>query len=215
LSCARCPESKRIADDRRIRRWLDALLATPGLTAIDVAEEAYRVHVEDAVAAASLLERGPVVDVGSGGGSPGLPLAAARPDLDFVLLEATRKKCMFLEQHASAFPNVEVVCARAEEHAAASGREKYGAAVARALAAPPVALEWCLPLVAVGGLCLLYAGRVEEELGRVSEQLGGGPPELLPVVGSERRTLVLIRKVAPTPARFPRRAGVARKRPLS
>jgi 16S rRNA (guanine527-N7)-methyltransferase len=153
--------------------------------------------------------------VGSGGGSPGLPLAVARPDLDFVLLEATRKKCAFLEEQAAAFPNVEVVCARAEDHAAGARREAYGAAVARALAAPPVALEWCLPLVAVGGLCLLYAGAVEGDLRRVSEQLGGSQPELVPAAGAERRTLVVVRKVAPTPPRFPRRPGIARKRPLS
>jgi 16S rRNA (guanine527-N7)-methyltransferase len=171
--------------------------------------------VEGALAAASLLERGPVVDVGSGGGSPGLPLAVARPDLHFVLLEATRKKCAFLEQHAAAFRNVEVVCARAEEHAAGEGRERYGTALARALGPPPVALEWCLPLVAVGGLCLLYAGQIEDDLGPVAEQLGGGRPELAPVAGTERRSLVLVRKVAPTPPRFPRRPGVARKRPLS
>jgi 16S rRNA (guanine527-N7)-methyltransferase len=177
-------------------------------------EEAYRVHVEDVLAAAPLLERGPVADVGSGGGSPGLPLAAARPDLDFVLIEATRKKCAFLEQHAAAFPNVEVVCARAEEHAAGEDRERYGTALARALASPRVALEWCLPLVAVGGVCLIYAGRVEDDLGHVSAQLGGSRPELRPVAGSARQTLVFVRKIALTPARFPRRPGVARKRPL-
>lgn len=201
-------------DDPRVERWLTALLATPGLTAIKDPDEARRVHVDGALAAADLLERGPVVDVGSGGGSPGLPLAAARPELDFVLLEATGKKCAFLREHAAAFPNVQVVCARAEEHAAGEGREAHGAAVARALAAPPVALEWCLPLVAVEGLCVLYAGAVEDDLGGVSAELGGGAPELVAVPGSERRNLVVVRKLEPTPARFPRRPGAARKRPL-
>jgi 16S rRNA (guanine527-N7)-methyltransferase len=201
-------------DDPRVERWLEALLATPGLTAVTDPDEARRVHVQDALAAADFLERGPVVDVGSGGGSPGIPLAAARPELDFVLLEATGKKCAFLREHAAAFPNVDVVCARAEEHSAGDGREAYGAAVARALAAPPVALEWCLPLVEVGGRCVLYTGAVEDDLGRVSAQLGGGAPELVPVRGSERRNLVVVRKLEPTPDRFPRRPGAARKRPL-
>jgi 16S rRNA (guanine527-N7)-methyltransferase len=201
-------------DDPRVGRWLTALAVTPGLTSIKDPDEARRLHVEDALAAADLLERGPVVDVGSGGGSPGIPLAAARPDLGFALLEATRRKCAFLREHTAAFPNVEVVCARAEEHALGQGREAYGAAIARALAALPVALELCLPLVAVGGLCVLYTGAVEDDLGRVSAQLGGGTPELVPVRGSERRNLVVVRKLEPTPGRFPRRPGTARKRPL-
>ena len=202
-------------DDPRVERWLEALLATPGLTAITDPDEARRVHVEDALAAADLLEGGPVVDVGSGGGSPGIPLAAARPELEFVLLEATGKKCAFLREEAAAFPNVEVVCGRAEEHAAGEGREAYGAAVARALAAPAVALEWCLPLVAVGGLCVLYVGEVEGELARVAAELGGDRPSHVPVPGTERRSLVVVRKLQPTSRRFPRRAGVARKRPLA
>jgi 16S rRNA (guanine527-N7)-methyltransferase len=202
-------------DDPRVERWLAALLATPGLTAIADPDEARRVHLEDALAATDLLERGPVADVGSGGGSPGIPLAVARPDLEFVLLEATGKKCAFLREQAAAFPNVEVVCARAEEHAAGAGREAYGAAVARALATPPVALEWCLPLVAVGGLCVVYAGEVESDLDRVAAELGGDRASRVPVPGTELRKLVVVRKIQPTPDRFPRRVGVARKRPLA
>lgn len=201
--------------DPRIDRWLAALVSSPGLTAVRDLGEARRVHHDDVLAAGPLLERGPVVDVGSGGGSPGLPLAAARPELAFVLLEATRKKCDFLAEHATGLPNVEVVCARAEEHARGEGRQAYGAAVARALAPPPVALEWCLPLVAVGGLCVLYTGAVEADLAPAAEALGGTEPELLPIAGSERRQLVVVRKVAPTPDRFPRRPGAIRKRPLA
>lgn len=203
------------SDDPRIRRWLAALLATPGLTAIRDPDEAHRVHVEDALAAADVLERGPVVDVGSGGGSPGIPLAVERPDLSFVLLEATRKKCGFLSEQAEAFANVEVVCGRAEEHARGEGREAYGSAVARALAAPPIALEWCLPLIEVGGLCVLYTGTLADDLAFAAEALGGSPPAVIPVAGSERRRLVVVRKIAPTQDRFPRRPAAARKRPLA
>jgi len=79
-----------------LERWLEELVSTPGLTAVVDPEEARRAHVDDAVVALPLLEDGPLVDVGSGGGSPGLPLAWARPDLDVVLLEASRRKCAFL-----------------------------------------------------------------------------------------------------------------------
>ena len=203
-------------EDPRLSRWLTALLATRGLTGVTDPAEARRVLVEDAVAARSLLELGPVADVGAGGGSPGLPLAAARPDLDFVLLEASARKCRFLESWTVEFPNVSVVCARAEEHAAGAGRDGYGAVVARALAPPPVALEWCLPLVAVGGLCILYTGAPEiERVAAVSRRLGGGEPQPQRVAASEQRHLVLVRKLAPTPPGFPRRSGLAKKRPLA
>jgi 16S rRNA (guanine527-N7)-methyltransferase len=151
-----------------------------------------------------------VVDVGSGGGSPGIPLAAARPDLQFVLLESQRRKCAFLEETAREFENVSVSCARAEEHGRGAGRDAYGAALARALAPPPVAAEWCLPLVAPGGAAILFVGpsAVAADVERVAAELGGGPVE-------ERDGLLVLRKLEPTPSRFPRRPGLARKRPLA
>ena len=92
-------------------------------------------------------DAGPVIDVGSGGGSPGLPLAASLPGLRFDLLESSGRKCAFLSAAASDFPNVEVICARAEEHARVGGRDAYAVVLARALAPQAVAAEWCLPLV--------------------------------------------------------------------
>ena len=205
-----------IAADPRLERWLAALAAMPGLTAVRDPAELRRVHLEDALAAASHVRDGPVVDVGSGGGSPGLPLAAARPDLRVDLLEAQRRKCDFLAGAAAEFPNVRVVCARAEEHGRGEGREAYGTAVAQALAPPPVALEWCLPLVRVGGRAILLAGEVDLERAAVAaEAVGGGVPEALALPGSERRSLLLVPKIEATPECFPRRPGLARKRPLA
>ena len=204
------------ASDPRLGRWLEALLATPGLTAARDIAEARRVHVDDALAAAGLVEEGPIVDVGSGGGSPGIPLAAVRPDLRVDLLEAQRRKCAFLEAATAEFPNVEVVCARAEEHGRGEGREAYGTAVAQALAPPPVALEWCLPLVREGGRVVLLAGGVDlEAAAAAAAAVGGAPPEAVALPGSERRSLLVVRKAGPTPDRFPRRSGAARKRPLA
>jgi 16S rRNA (guanine527-N7)-methyltransferase len=202
--------------DPRLERWLESVLGTPGLTAVRDAAEARRVLVDDALAAAALVEAGPVVDVGSGGGSPGIPVALTRPELRVHLLEAQRRKCDFLERATRELGNVSVLCARAEEHAAGAGRDAYGTALAQALAPVPVALEWCLPLVRAGGRVILLAGEVDlGAAAAVSEAVGGGPPELVALPGSAKRGLLVVPKVDATPERFPRRPGAARKRPLA
>jgi 16S rRNA (guanine527-N7)-methyltransferase len=160
--------------------------------------------------ASPLIEGGPVVDVGSGGGSPGLPLAAARPDLRFDLLESARKKCDFLTRWTSEFENASVVCARAEQHARGPGRDAYGTALARALAPPPVAAEWCLPLVAPGGRAILFVG-----LSVDVAAVGRAAAEIAAEIEDALAGFLLLRKTAPTPDRFPRRPGMARKRPLA
>jgi 16S rRNA (guanine527-N7)-methyltransferase len=202
--------------DERVERWLAALLTTPGLTSVTDPVELRRVHLDDALAALELVEAGPVVDVGSGGGSPGIPLAAALPELHVTLLESSSRKCAFLEEHAAGFSNLVVVCARAEEHAASAGRDAYATALARALAPPPVAVEWCLPLVAPGGRLVLYAGDADEQqVEAAAAQVAGRLAQVVAVPGSERRRLLVVEKLGPTPERFPRRPGVARKRPLA
>lgn len=147
---------------------------------------------------------GPIVDVGSGGGAPGIPLAHALPDREVVLLEAERRKCDFLERFAP--PNARVVWGRAEEQPT----DWAGVTVAKALARPPTAAEWCLPLVRVGGVAVLWVGpsadadHVARVATRLAAELVAGPPGLL-----------VLQKLAPTPPGFPRRVGVARKRPLA
>jgi 16S rRNA (guanine527-N7)-methyltransferase len=194
--------------DARLDRWLDALLATPGLTAIRDRGEARRALLDDSLRAAELVRGfdGPVVDVGSGGGAPGIPLAAVLPDREVVLLEAHRRKCDFLEAAARNFPNVRVVWGRAEEQAV----DSFGVAVAKALAPPPVAAEWCLPLVRAGGAAILWVGPTADvaAVALAAELLAGGPPE-------EHEGLLVLPKLGPTPPGFPRRPGVARKRPLA
>ena len=161
---------------------------------------------DDALRAVPLVEQfeGPLVDVGSGGGSPGLPLAVALPEREVTLLDSQQSKCAFLREWAP--PNAAVVCGRAEEQPIAS----FGVVLAKALAQPPTAAEWCLPLVRVGGAAVLWLGESADlvAVARVAEQLGGGPPE-------EHDGLVLIPKTAATPPGFPRRVGVAKKRPLA
>jgi 16S rRNA (guanine527-N7)-methyltransferase len=162
--------------------------------------------VDDALRAVEVVAalEGPIVDVGSGGGSPGIPLAFALPEREVTLLEAERRKCDFLEQWAP--PNARVVWGRAEEQ----GVDAYGVALAKALAQPVTAVEWCLPLVRPGGAVVLWLGPSADlgAVARVAEQVGGGEPE-------EHQGLVVVRKVQAPPAGFPRRAGVAKKRPLA
>ncbi|HEX3455716.1 MAG TPA: RsmG family class I SAM-dependent methyltransferase [Gaiellaceae bacterium] len=186
--------------------WLSAVLESPGLTALRDPSAVRRVLLEDSLRAAPLLEGlgDPVVDVGSGGGAPGIPLALALPDREFVLLEAQRRKCAFLKRWAP--PNARVLCGRAEEQEV----DWAGAAVAKALAPPPAAAEWCLPLVRPGGAVVLFVGPTADlaSVARVSEQLGGGEPV-------DRGGLLVIPKLVATPPGFPRRPGMARKRPLA
>jgi 16S rRNA (guanine527-N7)-methyltransferase len=194
--------------DERLRRWISLLVSTPGLTSIRDPEEAWHVHVEQSLVALPVVREveGPIVDVGSGGGAPGLPLAAALPEREVTLLESNGRKAAFLERAASDFPNVRVVRGRAEEE----GLETYGTALAKALAQPPVAAELCLPLVREGGAAVLYIGPSADAaaVGVVAAKLGGGSPQSHP-------GLLVIPKVGPTPAGFPRRPGMAAKRPLA
>jgi len=165
------------------------------------------VHVDESLDALEVVRRleGPIVDVGSGGGAPGIPLAAALPERQVTLLEANGRKCAFLRDAVQVFPNVTVVQGRAEEQET----DRFGVAVAKALAPPAVAAEWCLPLVTPGGAVILYVGPTAEAAGvsRVSERIGGGVVEQVP-------GLLVLPKLEPTPPGFPRRPGVAKKRPL-
>ena len=185
--------------------WLAALLVTPGLTSISDPAEARRTLLEDSLRAVPLIERydGAVIDVGSGGGAPGIPVADALPERRVTLLEANGRKCEFLRRFAP--PNVSVVRGRAEEHE----RGLFGVALAKALAPPPVAAEWCLPLVGEGGAAILFVGpsadadHVARVAGLLAAELVESPPGIL-----------VLEKRGPTPPGFPRRPGLARKRPL-
>jgi 16S rRNA (guanine527-N7)-methyltransferase len=165
------------------------------------------VLLDDALRAAPLVEEcdGAVVDVGSGGGSPGIPLATAFPDRSFTLLEAERRKARFLTRVTSELANVAVVWGRAEEQPT----DAFGVALAKALAKPPVAAELVLPLVRPGGIAVLWTGETADpdRVAQVAARLGAA-------LESENDGLLVLRKLEPTPPGFPRRTGVARKRPL-
>ena len=145
-----------------------------------------------------------MIDVGSGGGAPGIPLAHALPENEFVLLEAQERKCAFLRAFAPL--NARVVRGRAEEQQV----DWAGCALAKALAAPPVAAEWCLPLVRPGGAAVLWVGPSAKPgaVADVAERLAAE-------LESVEDGFFVLRKVGPTPEGFPRRPGMAKKRPLA
>jgi 16S rRNA (guanine527-N7)-methyltransferase len=176
------------------------------MTAIRDPAEARAMLVDDALRGLEAVRAkdGPVIDVGSGGGSPGIPLALALPEREFTLVEAERRKCDFLLAHAP--PNVKVIWGRAEDQPI----DTYGVATAKALAKPATAVEWVLPLVRPGGAALLWLGPAADLdlVRRVASKLGGGEPAMRP------DGIAFVPKVEPTPPGFPRRVGVAKKRPL-
>jgi 16S rRNA (guanine527-N7)-methyltransferase len=191
-----------------LERWLEEVVAEPGATGIADLGEARRVLLHDALRATPFVGAcpGPVVDVGSGGGTPGIPLAVALPERSFTLLEARRRKCDFLSRMASELRNITVVWGRAEEQPT----DTFGVALAKALAKPPVATELCLPLVRPGGIAILWIGESAEHVrvATVAEKLGGE-------LESDQEGLLVLRKIEPTPPGFPRRPGVAKRRPLA
>jgi 16S rRNA (guanine527-N7)-methyltransferase len=190
-----------------LERWLAELLAAPGLTAIKDQETARRFLLEDALRGVPYVEstRGRVVDLGSGGGSPGVPIAASLPDRGMTLVEAEGRKCEFLRRVTTGLPNVDVVWGRAEEQEI----EGYGVALAKALAKPPVAAELALPLVEQGGIALLWCGESVDvcAIERVAVKLSGE-------LEANDDGLLVLRKTGPTPPGFPRKTGIAKKRPL-
>ena len=199
------------------------------LTRLTEAQDVARLHLLDALAAIHVLDRSgaaSAVDLGSGGGIPGIPLALARPDVRWLLVDSVGKKAAVLRQFVEELklPTVTVLAERAEtigrlpDH-----RERYDLVAARACASLPVLAELAMPLLRVGGWLVAWKGPLSDDDDEVrrgqaaTDQLGGGAlrvePAGLRALGGH--TLVLARKDRPTPARFPRRPGEAARRPLA
>ena len=171
----------------------------------------------DALLSASWTGITSVIDIGSGGGLPAIPLAVAMPQVHFTLLEATARKCAFLEHVAATLglTNVVVACGRAEElgHGPAL-REQFDRAISRAAARPQVLLELALPFVRTGGDLVAQVSTIDPHLlVPAARLLGGGTPRV------EREAaghgLLVVPKLAPTPSRFPRRSGLPGRKPLA
>jgi 16S rRNA (guanine527-N7)-methyltransferase len=193
-------------------------------TAVSEARQALDIHLADSLTAleiAAVKVAGRLADIGSGAGFPGLALAVALPGAEVGLVESQRRKCEFLERTclAAGVENARVVPARAEEWS--DGFSRNDVVLARALAAQPVVLEYAAPLLRLGGTLVDWRGRRvsedEDAADRAAVSLGLRRTEVrrvLPFAQARDHHLHVFVKVEQTPARFPRRTGVARKRPL-
>lgn len=203
--------------DSKLQELERLISSWPGLMArVDRALIDDSLVLLDQLGAASSL-----VDIGSGAGLPGLPIKIARPDLRVTLIEADQAKAAFLVHAcaALALDQIEVVARRAEDAGQDPAlREAFDVAVARALAPLPVLAELCLPLVRVGGRLLAQKTETEEVAGASTAigLLGGELANVVrtPSLARAAGTIVVIDKVRPTPARYPRRSGVPARRPL-
>lgn len=216
-----------LPDDAGAR--LEALLAAlwadeHAPTTVRAPRDAVTTHLADSLVALELADvrsAGVLADLGAGAGFPGLPLAVALPAATVVLVESNARKCAFIEAAAAAAAaaNARVVADRAESWEAGIGT--CDVVTARALAPLAVIAEYAAPLLRDGGLLVAWKGRrdADEERAAAAAAVALGlAPEAIrsvtPYRGAEHRHLHLLRKVEPTPSRFPRRPGMARKRPL-
>ena len=184
------------------------------LTGTRGTDEIYALQVEDCMPSVEYLpSSGQVIDVGSGGGLPGIVWAVCRPDLKVTLLDSVNKKCAAVSEILAALEihNVNVICARSEEFAR-TNREIFDLAGARALASAGVCAELLSPLVKRGGKVMTFKGeKVHDEISEVEDKwsmLGLSRPELN-FYGGESKCIVLWEKVKKCPASYPRREGLA------
>jgi 16S rRNA (guanine527-N7)-methyltransferase len=218
--------------DRRLEALLQLLAIDPAApSAVTDPAEALDTHVADSLVALPLIDTHVadgagvtrLVDIGSGAGFPGLPLAIARPQLEVDLLESNARKCAFIARAIERLEqgNADVVCARAEDWGRAKGAGRYAVACARALAPLATLVEYASPLLREGGVLVAWKGArdaAEEAQGAAAaDALGMRPAAVEPVTpfaAARNRHLHVFAKTGPTPTGVPRRAGMARKRPF-
>jgi 16S rRNA (guanine527-N7)-methyltransferase len=212
-----------------VEALLSALAAEPDPpTAIRDPADALKLHIGDSLSGLEVRELKSaerIVDLGAGAGFPGLALAAALPAAHVDLIESTARKCEVIRRLASAAGlsgRVRAIAARAEDHARGPEAGRYDAATARALAPLAVICEYAAPLLRVGGVLVAWKGArsAEEEAAgaEAASQLDLDPPEVhsvTPFPAARSRHLHIYSKVSETPRRYPRRAGLALKRPLA
>ncbi len=198
------------------------------LTAITDKEEFVKKHFIDSLLCCGREEienAKTVIDIGTGAGFPGIPLALVYPEKKFVLVDSLQKRLKIIDEICKdlGITNVELIHSRAEELGKSKAhREKYDLCVSRAVANFATLSEYCLPLVKVGGFFVAYKGpdaeKEIEESGKAVQLLGGKISEVFCPEQEDldfRHKLVMVKKVKNTPAKFPRKAGTPAKEPLA
>jgi 16S rRNA (guanine527-N7)-methyltransferase len=215
--------SDAFAVKHRFDALLEALADPEAPKSVHDRAQARNVHIADSLVGLEVpevLDAARIADLGAGAGLPGLVLAIELPRAEVVLVESVGKKCTWMERTVEALGlrNARVACTRVEELEEAP----FDVVTARAVGSLPVLCEYAAPLLREGGVLVAWKGAVEAGEAAdglaASEVLGLEREDVLavePYPGSERRTLHVFRKVAPTPERFPRRPGMAAKRPLT
>lgn len=197
------------------------------LTSITDEEQIIKKHFIDSIKIfkfSPLREMKSVIDVGTGAGFPGIPMSIVNPNMKVVLLDSLNKRINFLEEvkNKLGLKNIETIHGRAEDYAVRGKlRDKFDAAVSRAVASLPVLSEYCLPYVKVGGYFIALKGpAVEEEIllsKNAISSLGGTLEDIIKVSIEEsdlEHNIVIIKKIKDTPKQFPRKAGTASKKPI-
>lgn len=198
------------------------------LTAVRDRDEALQKHIADSLSCDFMEEYEAaenVIDIGTGAGFPGVPLAIVSPDKKFTLVDSLNKRLRIIDELTGelGIKNITTVHGRAEDVGKSKEhREQYDICVSRAVASLDVLCEWCLPLVKKGGYFVAYKGdnvsRETEDAANAIKLLGGKIAEIRKVQTEEEsisgHVLVMIKKVKNTPSKYPRQAGQARKNPL-
>lgn len=194
------------------------------LTAIEEDREVILKHFVDSLSIVPFLQGvHSIIDVGSGAGFPGIPVKIVKPEIEVVLLDSLEKRINFLNAVITALrlDKITAFHSRAEDAGASSHyREKFDAAVARAVASLPVLLEYCLPLVKTGGIFIAMKGGSDSEVTnseRALDILGGkieGIKEFSLPGSDIKRNIIIVRKLRQTPTKYPRKAGKPSKEPL-
>lgn len=193
------------------------------LTAITEPKEVIMKHFIDSITVEKYINNGDLVaDIGTGAGFPGIPLNIIKNNTNYVLVDSLNKRINFLNEVINDLnlKNIKTVHSRVEDFAK-NNREKFDVATSRAVAALNILLEYLLPLVKVGGICVCMKGsNIEEEVSNAKkalEVLGGKIEKIEEIVlpdSDVKRNIIIIRKVKNTPNKYPRKAGMPSKEPI-